>query len=1093
MRTLHLLHSNTTAPIKGWRKQLCPAKESMGVERNETPSRRGSHVGTVIKSVSQALGLWKSDYDLNEIVTYKEGKFVANKEMILEVLNNGSNTDKINVLKQLTEEMINIISEERYEIWEIVSHTIDLTKQGTVRRESFRLLDEILKLGKAVTCNELAIYQVISENVNLNGHDQDMDLLLRCLHHLFQNSDMKCYEKYSESPIDEFLMKAFNCIMKSDSQETVALIISLISQCLKQKSDLFPQPELRIILEQSIGFCVKANEIEVLISFLDFLTGYVTAGGKYDDCLCSILSILGCSNGIDAIESTGKCNDLMDLLLSSGNGNTVVALCDVIKGNYNDKIKHRKGNRSIIGSIRLLSHCSKYLGEKSDSGKLVTEFFDNSVYHLLHAFEVTAALQDKTIHIEIVKFIVEVLERPYVIDGYYGYFVEQNQFWELLNMLSCDSNAEISFNYQSVLIELFNKLQNLDLNNYYQRQLVRYLEKNYEILTSYNIQFVLKYYSENLLCVCGASTWKMNCKNIVEKYFSTCPLEVQKTLTDALLYCLSLKIDEPSLNFYIDLICYKSVFGLEFTLNDKMLSPLANVLANIDIKLFEKVMDDYRLEITGTEDLNGEFINKVLWHLILKAAFGKQKAEKTTILLGAIVNVTSSTLNSRRENIFVLNILLLKCLRVCKQSGVTSCYFDRSYINAQFLRLELPTVVETSIQKATKVAYDTVMQLEDSFDLFPKERSQFFPYTNLQSILAMYTHVLDNTKSTGIFFILCKQLKLQLLNFAMIDSIILTSIEELVELLTSQLQDIHQFSFEKPHWLTVDQIRMPLVDTLYGLLPYLPLIDSQKSIGLMRVITLDYHFSHNNRNAFLNLITSCIYAAPKAMSHFIFPILKMIEDSLYSPSDFCSGLEFIEHFVELSQVGQYELKSKYTDLIMAITTRISRYKHNDGIDEITTLQGTQKMSRIIALKMGSKQLDACDTEIKVCPIKFIACGRQKFMDLSLLEDVENSLKTDSALEGLNSAEFNQYFVESFDEVSEDKSVLQIILLKNFDDSKETPSDGAIIISPIGGNKCYMEIKAKSPSGSEIYAIVGKESVGSFLRVMVEFRSAFHSW
>ena len=243
MRTQHLLHSNTTAPIKGGRSNCVSGKESMGIERTETPSRRGSHVGTVIKSVSQALGLWKSDYDLNDIVTYKEGKFVANKETILEVLNNGSNTDKTNVLKQLKEEIINIIPEERYAIWEIVRSTIDLTKQGTVRRESFRLLDEILKLGKAVTCNELAIYQVISENVNLKGNDQDMDLLLRCLHHLFQNSDMKCYEKYSESPIDEFLMKAFNCIIKSDSQETVALIISLISQCLEQKSDLFPQSE----------------------------------------------------------------------------------------------------------------------------------------------------------------------------------------------------------------------------------------------------------------------------------------------------------------------------------------------------------------------------------------------------------------------------------------------------------------------------------------------------------------------------------------------------------------------------------------------------------------------------------------------------------------------------------------------------------------------------------------------------------------------------------------------------------------------------------------------------------------------------------
>jgi hypothetical protein len=95
------------------------------------------------------------------------------------------------------------------------------------------------------------------------------------------------------------------------------------------------------------------------------------------------------------------------------------------------------------------------------------------------------------------------------------------------------------------------------------------------------------------------------------------------------------------------------------------------------------------------------------------------------------------------------------------------------------------------------------------------------------------------------------------------------------------------------------------------------------------------------------------------------------------------------------------------------------------------------------------------------------------------------------LDGFNGVEFNQYCVETFDEVKEDKSVLQVILLRNFDDSKETKSDGAIIISPVGDNKCYMEIKAKSPSGSEIYAIVEKESVGSFVRVMVEFRSAFN--
>ena len=927
----------------------------MGSGTTSGSQDRQSSVGKVFLSLSQVLGISSSQFDAQKIVSYQDGKFVVDNEELMGILEKGTTGDKVNALKLLKDEMVNITYEERLGLWKSVKAKINLKKEGVVRTEALKVLQELLNFSEFPKTNGMEFYIDICENINFLGIDKDMKIFLVCFHELLRFADMSSFEKYTDHPLNDFLIKLHKQILVYRTEELDILIVSLISECIGIDRHLFTSDDLQDLLNTVINMSIKTKNMLELKSFLDFFDSYLLTGYKYEEELYTIFSILGCANGLEELETSGRCETLLDRILVDDLSSKVpFTLCDIISGRYNDKQKHRNGNRPVIGCLRLLSYTLKYFDEASNSGKSITSFFEHHLNYLFQTLLTISKSTDEAVSIEVLKFIDEMLEKPFMISGYYKYFIERNEFWKLLQLLNWRDKQPISSSYKDVLNELFNKLQNFDLNSFYVSRLIEYLEENYQILSSYNISYTLNYYSTNLVCVCGALNWKQKCETIVEKYYSTAPSEVLNVLKDSFLYCIPLKIDQPSLDFYINILCYVCILGLRFKLNDDVLEPLTDVILKLDDQMLEKVVDDYTMEIQSFTDLNKEVITKTLLLATLKFADNKKTSGRTFILLNSVVKVAKFSAIHTGLKLFNLAILLLTRIRACKDASKSRLYIyeikSEDFRNEYFLSRNENSENDNDnkdIDQKIKQIFDE--QLSDprferrmSEYFFDGKTKEFETEINPNVLLGLYIDILGNTTSWELYFIVVKHIRHQLLNYDLFGETCDESIIELTKLLTQQMQFIYAFKFERPHWLQTKHIRIAIVEVLYGIYPYKEVIPLRQGEDLLRSVALDFHFFDIIRTPFLNYLHCCMFEFPNLMKHFVFPILKMIQDDLSKPETLFTSLGFILDLYELS--GCYELSEKEVKLVHDVLKRVLNYR----IGEYDSNYKEIKRSKILA-------------------------------------------------------------------------------------------------------------------------------------------------
>lgn len=901
------------------------------MKSKEESRKRSSNVGQVIRSISEAFGIATSNFDVQKVVSFDEGKFVINNDELVKILEGGTVRDKIEALKLLEEEMVNISSEKSLEIWETVKDIVDLKDGGAVRTEVFTFLGELLRLEKMPATNGTEIYYDICNNINLSDKDPDMKQILVCLHDLMKIVDLKSFEKSEVKPLDEFLVQVFKQVQRYESEDLSVLIISLISQCIGIDPALFSAGDLEFLLDNIIETNIKTSNMLVITAFVEFFKGYLSTVGKYKDNLYAIISILGCACDLEEVESTGNCEIVIDRLLSTDPTQFLFTLCDVISGKCDNKFRHRIGDRYIVGCIRYLCYVLKYLGSTRTEGKVVTEFFEHHLYYLLHCFSHVAERNDPHISIEILKFLDELLEKPYVLEGYYKYLVAQNAFWDMLMLLNWNSRAEISFSYQAVLNELFNKLQNCELNKYYLKRLIDYFEYNYQILTSYNISFVLKYYSDNLLCVCGSSNWKLNCQQIIERYFSTSSFEVLSVLKDSFSYCVDLKIDKPSLEFYVNLICYSCVIGLSFKLDVSVIKPLTNVILDLDNTIFQKVTEDYTIEAQNSKDINAETISKSLIVLILQSTKATANYEKVSILLNSILKMLKNSEKIKSKKIFMMHILLVSKLRTCKKGELKYFYFEKLYIDSELndnLLEKYGDSYSFNEQDVANRINDIIRKASCDFSFLKcieGEQSKLFNI-NLETkiLLDLYTNILEHTNILEYYVYVLKHIRNQILNFDLFENGCFAALSNLASVFTTQMELIYSFNFPLPDWLKIENLRTIIVDTMYGLLPYKDVIVEHDINNLVRSIALDFHFCAMTRASFLHFLNCCFFEIPSIMKNFILPILKMIHDDLAKPDTFFTSLEFL--FVLYQTIDGLDLEQSQNDQISKILEYLDNYQ-----------------------------------------------------------------------------------------------------------------------------------------------------------------------
>jgi hypothetical protein len=1056
-----------------------------------------SSVGRAIRSFSQALGITKSQFDAQKIVAYRDGKFMVNNKELEKILVSGTDSDQLMALQLLEEEMLNISMTKRIRLWQLVKGNVNLKKEGPVRSEALKVLEALLKYEGIPDISVSQIYKDLYTNINFTIVDCDLKLFLRCFIALTNVADLNLFEKSTNAKLADFLIQLFKQALKVD-EEVQTLIILLVSDCIKKDNRLFTNSDLEYLLDNIIDINTKTSNTLVIKSFVEFFDVYLLTDGEYINKIYPILSILGCANGLEEINSIVKCETFLDKLLADKNAPIILfSLCDVITGKFNNRYKCHSGDKSTVGSIRYFGYLLKYLGSSTTPGEKLTSFFRQNLHSLLDAFITVAKCNDPYCSIEILKFIDEILEKPYTLKGYYKYLIQQNYFWDLLSSLNWSGESDIMYSYKVVQNELFNKLQNFKMSPFYDKKLIDYFESNYRILSSYNIEFVLEYYSENYLCVCGSSKWKQNCESIIEKYYSISPDLVLNILKNAFLDCNSLKIDEKSLNFYISMICYTCVMNLPFQMDDNTLEPITDVILELNDNMFEKIVDDYTKEIEGSADSNIDFMNKALIILVMKAFHNKIHHKKIRFILQHIIKLAKSSENLKNQKVFAFQILLLVAVRATTKDRKKFFYIEE--LTAEHLmkssminEMEIPqpyayqSIDEKINQSLGEMFYDfSFMRILEKY--FINRKSNLCEsYFDMNVILSLYKDILENTTHLGYYLFILKYLRNQLLNYELFEDQCSDKITELLILFTDQLQNIYTFNLILPKWMKIEHVRIIIIHVLYGFLPYKKLIAKPKGENMIRSIALDFHFAKITRSAFLNFLNCCLFEVPEMMRSFILPILKIIYDDLNKIKTFFSSLTFLFQISKLQE--SFKLNEKENELILDILDKIQSYQIENEKTDFNYIICCKILAEFVGSRYKEKPLQDRILKPK-CRLEFIKINNQ-VNTIEMFNKIIHCLKTDDISKDCNINEdikvINYIDLGSLSSVDNDD--IKIILIGQDIDIEDINYylGKKIIIKQIDNNNKYYNINNYNFKYINTRdAVIDEANIDIFITILVE--------
>lgn len=811
-------------------------------------------VPRIFRSLSQALRFTSPSPEIVNLVCYQNGKFVVSEEELLNILKNGTYQEQLECLGSLAQEIINLPPSKRMEIWCLIKRHVDLKNANGIRNAAFHLLSEVIKMGCLDPDSLMDCYMTIVESINLKIIDKDMKCFLICLEELLKSDDfIELFQDDTKYPLNKFLLKLFKQVSTYNEDDLTVMIISLITSSAKKNAILFSHDEMVFLGDHILNESVTTNNELVLKAAVVFFHEILQLDFNLDDRLYTLISVMGCANGLDDYHLKNKCEALLKQVISKVKDPGIVmsVLLQVIGNIDKDKYKHRDGDRSKVGCIRYLSSTLKHLGQEDDVGKLVTSYYKHHLNFMLDVFIVAAKSGNHSIKIEILKFIIELFETRYGIAKYYKLVLEKAIFWKLLQDLNWLEPTVMTYSYQEVLLELFNKLQNLPLNSFVQKELIEYFASNYSILTSYNIEYLLQYYSKNDLCVCGMANWKTHCKDIVEKYYCTAPASVYNVIKNAFMACNQLKIDEPSLKFYTDLLCYSCVLNLSFPLTeDEIVLPVVDMLVQIDDDMFDEVVSAYITNMSKcSSEINALFLIKVL---IIYCT--RMPNENNVIFivneLVSVVMAASRSINKRL--VFHYGIAMLTNLRLS---------------NGQLFIKRITSIEDPKFVTMIRSVYKEV------------GKRRFENRVDVKKLMALYSFVLNDCDQWVYYFDLVKNLKLQTLN-GILNQDGGEGIGEIFETLVKQLDYEYQFTFEIPSDLNKREIQLYITDCLYGFVEVKDKLPREELKKLLKYLIIDLKFDDFNRNQLVQFLNCCVYGIPDVIIEYLSTMIDILNKSI---------------------------------------------------------------------------------------------------------------------------------------------------------------------------------------------------------------------
>lgn len=900
-------------------------------------TRENSSVGRALIKITHALGFGLSGKDSTPLFVDEKENVTLNWNFVVSSLHSDSLQQKCLLLESLQNKIAVLGQSDRLKLLDIVLNNIDLSKICKLRTQSLFLIIRILELEKHIDERMLAmIYRKIYLGFKSHTTDPDLNYFLDCLNELLRLTKPASLVQYNN--IDDMLFAIVNEAYEMQNYQMIRSVCNVIARTLHANNKLLTIGTLEGVFDKLIAINdSEALTVERLCAFNLFFAEFMKIDDVYKTRILSVLSTIGHGFIAKDILIKEQSQKILQTLIETDINETIYGICDVIDCKTDPNVTClKKLKLDIIGCIRLLLCLGKEMFGtfKEQEQQEIKLFFNKGAPYLMRCLLNATKLKDSDVSKEIVKYFVQILETPYIINNNYKAMVEQSLFWDILKGLYLDNTCEIhNIGFLTIQTELFNKLQSLKLDDYSQRQLFEYLELNSDHLSLYNIEYVLQYYEDTNMCVCGMLNWKENCTRMIQEYYAISPYRVIEILKKAYFYCVSLKVQNESIQFYIDCICYRCVINLPIKLKDDICEPLSAVIMSLDIPNFEKLINDYKLEVEKQEDINLILMVKTVTVCALKS-IDECIVLKRKILLKESLNLAFSTQNFESQHLFLFPIMLLLNLRVVK-NGTQKLYYIKglaSY-NLKITKLNGNTSNRSSEYHRIDKYLDKMIRERLYNSLFDSLVEKYFKNgktvmfeedLKLRKVLNLYICILKNTTKLENYLLVLLHLKEQMLNLSLFDERCEEPVREIVELLCSQMQNIYEFKFAYPDWFQVEHLRAMIVSTLYGFIPYKNWIQEHTRESLIRTIILDFHFSSITTDAYVNFINCCLYELPNTMKHFIHPIMKVIVSDSKKPETHFAGLEFVYNILNLKAF--YTLDNEETDLVKNYLSNVYYFK-----------------------------------------------------------------------------------------------------------------------------------------------------------------------
>lgn len=561
--------------------------------------------------------------------------------------------DRCKATKELTLSLDNYPVQDILRIWNIANKNLSEDIDESLREVTLLLLEKCIRLDSTNKAKRF-YYLDIVRTIQFNGFDPIAYLYFRCLF-LITDGGKRIFNLSLDErmPISDFLSNSLDIAITNPNEKTRKALLKLIEGCLNSNFLLFDYAWLQHTLSVILKIASSAKSSQTLRLCLQCINYYSIQQLIPSTSLQPIVIILSSSRMVDD-------DTIKDLSLSAlkniwkipGVGyHCFNIICDIVGRKV--ELDNTATARCTIGCIRFLEFGLFQYSQKSKVGHVITKILDSSVSYMLTSLYATAKRGNVTLSIEILKLVLKLLELPLISKHRFS-LSKRTALWALLDSLGLDSQSNLNEPYKQILVELFNKLQNLNDDSAYIENITRYLESNSSILTSYNVKFILQSYRTNLRCVSSSPSWSQKCLHIIHEYYAKSPIEVtnflQDSFTNSMLINNSKSLSDTFYHFLID-SCLVS--NPNSTLPDEFVPFLASVVSQIPEDKLMIYTNNLFSVMESVSQENQRRISEALVLITILLCLHPINSDVLENILHKMLDITDQSLATNREEIFL--------------------------------------------------------------------------------------------------------------------------------------------------------------------------------------------------------------------------------------------------------------------------------------------------------------------------------------------------------------------------------------------------------------------------------------------------------